>query len=266
MINPIHPTSYPEINAVLRDLLAGVQAVLGDHLVGMYLEGSLANGDFDESSDIDFVVVTDVYLGAERAKDLFAALYNLHVRIAAGASPWVIQLEGSYLSQHALRRYDLAGALHPNIERGVGERLKLVKHDESWATHRLILRERGITLVGPAPQTLMDPVTPDDLRLGMLVVLREWATPLLTNPAPMESPGYQSYIVLSLCRILYTLRHGTVVSKRVAAQWAITTLGKPWDALIEQALETRQSGEWAGQVDMGQKTLEFIRYVLEQGI
>lgn len=124
MINPIHPTSYPEINAVLRDLLAGVQAVLGDHLVGMYLEGSLANGDFDESSDIDFVVVTDVYLGAERAKDLFAALYNLHVRIAAGASPWVIQLEGSYLSQHALRRYDLAGALHPNIERGVGERLK----------------------------------------------------------------------------------------------------------------------------------------------
>ena len=160
MINPIHPTPYPDVNAVLRELLVGVQAVLGQHMVGMYLEGSLVNGDFDESSDIDFVVAADIYLGAESAKDFFAALYDLHVQIAAGASPWVIQLEGSYLSQHALRRYDPAEALHPNLERGVGERLKLVKHGEWWVTHRSILRERGITLVGPAPQTLMDPLRP----------------------------------------------------------------------------------------------------------
>lgn len=260
MINAIHATPYPDVNAVLSTLLAGVEAILDSHLIGMYLEGSLANGDFDQSSDIDFVVVSDEAISDE----LFLALRALHDRIATSDSPWVIQLEGSYLSQQALRRYDPAHALHPNLERGVGERLKLVQHDESWVTHRYILREHGITLTGPTPQTLIDPVAPNDLRLGMSVILQGWATQILGNPAQMESPGYQAYTVLSLCRILYTLHYGTVVSKCVAAQWALATLGKQWVALIEQAWQTRQSGQWPAQADTRQETLAFIRYVLEQ--
>ncbi|MCX6048495.1 MAG: DUF4111 domain-containing protein [Chloroflexi bacterium] len=258
----INPTPYAEINALLSELLTGVQTILGNHLVGIYLEGSLANGDFDESSDVDFVVVSDMVIGQEHTPELFAALYTLHEQIAAGASPWAIQLEGSYLSQHALRRYDPADALHPNLERGQGERLKMVLHNESWATHRHILRNHGITLVGPPPSTLLDPVTPADLRLGMQVILPRWLVPLLGNPAQMASPGYQSYVVLSLCRILYTLHHGAVVSKRVAAQWAIATVAKPWAALIEQASQTRHTGEWATPTDPMPEILAFMGYVL----
>src|SRR5687768_4487518 len=146
-------TPYADINALLRELLAGVQSILGSHLIGIYLEGSLANGDFDASSDVDFVVVSDIVISEERTPAIFAALYALHEQIAAEKSPWAIQLEGSYLSQHALRRYDPTDALHPNLERGPGERLKMVLHDESWVTHRHILREDGITLFGPPIQT-----------------------------------------------------------------------------------------------------------------
>jgi len=181
----------------------------------------------------------------------------------AGTSPWAIQLEGSYLSQHALRRYDPIDALHPNLERGHGERLKMVLHDESWATHRHILHKRGITLIGPPPQTLVDPVTPADLHRGMQIIVQRWIAPMLESPAPLASPGYQSYMVLSLCRILYTLHHGTVVSKRVAAQWAAETVAKPWATLIAHAGQTRHSGEWAGQGDPGPETLAFMQYVLE---
>ena len=54
-----HPTPSPEVNAVLQALLSGVQAVLGDDFVGLYLYDSLAGGDFcPERSDIDFVVAT----------------------------------------------------------------------------------------------------------------------------------------------------------------------------------------------------------------
>src|SRR5438132_8364932 len=120
------PTPYPEVNALLQALMDGVQTVLGNHFVGMYLDGSLASGDFDQESDIDFVVVTDI----EITGDLFSALKAMHESIAAIDSPWAIQLEGSYLSQQALRRYDPANALHPNIERGRGERLKMIHHDE----------------------------------------------------------------------------------------------------------------------------------------
>jgi predicted nucleotidyltransferase len=258
--NMINPTPYSDVNAILTELLAGVQRVFGGHLVGMYLDGSLANGDFDEASDIDFVVVSD----EEITGDQFAALYALHEQIAAGVSPWAIQLEGSYLSQHAVRRYNPAYIRYPNLERGEGERLKWALHDESWVTHRYILRNRGITVLGPLPQTLIDPITPDDLQQGMAVVLQGWATQLLKESTPMASPGYQAYIVLSLCRIFYTLRHGDVVSKAVAAQWAIEQLDARWIGLIKHALRTRLSGAWDATPNPVQETCAFIRYALEQ--
>lgn len=142
-----NPTPYPEVNWLLKDLLESMQAILGDHFIGMYLDGSLAGGDFDQDSDIDFIVVTDI----EVTEGLFLALQAMHDRLATTDSCWAIQLEGSYISQQALRRYDPTNALHPNIERGVGERLKMIHHDAAWVIHRYVLRERGITLAGPAP-------------------------------------------------------------------------------------------------------------------
>ena len=54
-----HPTPYEDVNEVLALLLARQRAILGEGLVGLYLYGSLATGDFDrESSDIDFVAAT----------------------------------------------------------------------------------------------------------------------------------------------------------------------------------------------------------------
>jgi hypothetical protein len=256
----IKPTAYPDVNAILSTLLMDVRTTLSSHLIGMYLEGSLANGGFDQSSDIDFVVVSDEKITSEQ----FAGLYAMHEWIAAGDSPWAIQLEGSYFSQAALRRHDPALTLHPNLERGEGERLKLAEHDESWVTHRHILRKGGIVLAGPPLATLIDPVTPDDLRRGMTPVLHDWAAHFLENPAPLASPGYQSFAVLSLCRVLYTLRQTDVVSKQVAAQWAIESLDKRWSSLIEQALRVRQSGAWEAKTSPIQATLDFIRYVLEQ--
>jgi hypothetical protein len=253
-------TPPPEVTALIRELFASVQTILGSHLIGMYLDGSLTSDAFDQDSDIDFVVVTDDEISGE----LFSALQAMHERIAKLDSWWAIQLEGSYISQHALRRYDPAHALHPNIERGRGERLKMIQHDAAWVIHRYILRERGITLAGPAPQTLIDPVSSTDLRQAMLSILPGWAMRILNEPAQMKYRGYQSYTVLSLCRVLYTLHHGTVVSKPIAARWAQETLGERWLSLIERT--------WAGRHDPGSEassedvngTLEFIRYALER--
>jgi predicted nucleotidyltransferase len=73
-----HSTPYPDVNAVLLELLSGVQSILGNHFIGMYLDGSLASGDFDQDSDVDFVVVTN----DEISGDLFSALQAMHERIA----------------------------------------------------------------------------------------------------------------------------------------------------------------------------------------
>ena len=255
----IDPTPFPEVNAILRELLEGIQGVLGKHSIGMYLEGSLANGGFDQDSDIDFVVVTDV----EVTEDLFSSLQSMHDQIATLDSPWAIQLEGSYFSRQALRRYDPTNHTHPNIERGLGERLKMVQHEEVWNVHRHILRERGITILGPDPKTLIDPVTPNDLKRAMLPALSGWATYLLNHPEEIRHRGYQSYIVLTLCRILYTLQSGDVASKLKSANWAKDAIGGVWKPLIEDAWEGRHASQMPPDPAAMRQTQDFIEYTLE---
>jgi hypothetical protein len=96
------PSPYPEVNALLQNLLDSVQTILGNRFVGACLFGSLTSGDFDQNSDIDVVVVTD----EELHNDLFSALQAMHARIAADDSWWATQLEVSYIPQQALRRHD----------------------------------------------------------------------------------------------------------------------------------------------------------------
>ena len=194
----------------------------------------------------------------------FAALAAMHLRINAGESRWAIQLEVSYIPLFALRRYDPERAVHPHLERGKGAPLHRMRHDASWVVQRQVLRERGMVLAGPAPASLIDPVAPDDLRAAMRQALRSWAAPMLEQDRPFDWHGYQTYTVLTLCRILYTLENGSVVSKITAARWALTALDARWTGLIERAAEGRLAPQREipeGDVD---GTLAFVRYALEQ--
>src|SRR5258708_9371440 len=96
-----NPTPYPEVNLVLKELLESIEAILGNHFIGMYLDGSLASGDFDQDSDIDFVVVTDI----EISDGLYTSLQAIHDLIATMDSQWAVQLEVASVSQLSLRRY-----------------------------------------------------------------------------------------------------------------------------------------------------------------
>ena len=257
MISPPWPTPYPEVNTLLADLLGGMREVLGEHLLGFYLEGSLANGGFDAGSDIDFVAVTD----AEVTPEQFEALQAMHARLATRDSVWADQLEGSYLSLAALRRYDPALDSHPNLERGPGERLKWVEHGPGWAIHRWVLRERGIPLHGPPSQALIDPLAPDDLRRAMLPLMDGWLVHFLEHPGLLSGRGYQSYVVLSLCRMLYTLETGEIASKPLAAEWAARGPARAYSGLIERAWQGRSSPGLPADAEDVAETLDFIRFV-----
>src|SRR5687767_12206541 len=114
----------------------------------MYLDGSLAVGDFEpDKSDLDFVVVT----GGELSAETFRDLETMHERMATGASKWTEELEGSYVPQRALR-HDRRPAAHPYIDRGSA--LTMVHHESGyWVIHRHMLREHGMVLAGPPPRT-----------------------------------------------------------------------------------------------------------------
>lgn len=248
------PTPYPDVNAVLLELGAGAREVLGNHFVAMYLSGSLATGDFDIDSDIDFIVVTD---------EVFSALQGMHSRIAAMDSRWARELEGAYIPQHSLRRYDPAHSRRPHIERDPDKRVLVMEHlDQAWLVQRHIVREQGVALAGPSPQTLIDPISPADLWQATLTVLHAWGAPMHVTKTPFNNRGHQSFTVLSLCRMLYTLEFGDVVSKRVTAKWAQEALDEQWIPMIARAWIGRHNPTLPPEADDVKETLEFVRYAL----
>ncbi len=249
-----HPTPYSDVNDVLHALLSSVQAVLGDRFVGLYLYGSLASGDFDpQTSDIDFVVVT----AEEIPGETILALEAMHMRLWAGGSQWAKKLEGTYLPQAALRRYDPNDVARPSVNEG---KFYLGSQGTDWVIQRHNLREQGVAVIGPPLQSLIDPVNPDDIRQAVQEFLREWWAPMLQNPVRLRSDVYQAYAVLTMCRALYTLQYGQIISKPAAARWAQETLGERWAGLIARASAWRPGA----QMDRFNETLDFIRYTLNR--
>jgi hypothetical protein len=248
------PTPYPDINTVLQLLLEGVRSVLGKHFVGLYLYGSLASGDFNpQTSDIDFVVVTDDDLSADLIHDLEA----LHVRLWNSGLKWAAKLEGAYVPQPTLRRYDPLAAPCPTVNEG---RFYLAQQGSDWIIQRHILREYGAVVCGPSLKRAIDPVTPDDLRRAVSGVLREWWAPMLDDPGWIRNREYEAFATLTMCRALYALEHGVIVSKPVAAHLAQDTLDKRWGVLIDRALAWPEEP----QIDRLNETLELIRYTVER--
>jgi len=253
------PTPYADVNALLSELLGGARAILGPQFVGMLLYGSLASGDFDSASDVDVLVVTHDDL----SPDTFTALAAMHARIAQGDSPWAVQLEISYIPLAALRRHDPRRATHPRLDRGQGERLHWMKHDVDWIVQRYALRERSLVVAGPLPASLIDPVSTADLRGAMRPLLLRREQSLRDHPEDLNFRGYQSYVVLTVCRMLYTLVHGQVVSKPAAARWALATLDGRWVGLIERAVQGRHVPGSALAPGDQAETMAYIRYALD---
>jgi Aminoglycoside adenylyltransferase, C-terminal domain/Nucleotidyltransferase domain len=240
---------------MLAYLLAEVRAVLGDDLVGFYLYGSLSLGDFDpESSDIDFLIATRGVLPAATLDTLAA----MHARIAASGLAYAGRLEGSYIPLRTLRRYDPDDNLHPTI--GMDWEFGLGPHKTNWIVERHILREHGHALFGPPPRDLIDPVAPDELRAATREMLLGFWSQQLDGPEWLRTREYQAFAILTMCRALHTLAEGTVVSKRVAADWAKRALDPAWSLLINRALAWRHDH---APDDMGEM-LRFVAWAVEQ--
>ena len=100
----------------------------------------------------------------------------------------------------------------------------MMQHGADWIIQRYILRERGITVTGPDPKNLIAPVSSADLHWAVSEILQNWIKHFLDDPGKLKSRGYQSYTVLTLCRILYTL--STLMSSPNPPLW--NGRNEPW--------------------------------------
>jgi hypothetical protein len=256
------PTPYPELNQVLGELVSRMGQILGDDFVGAYLQGSFAVGDFDQHSDVDYVVVVE----DELTSDQVEALQVMHGQVYALDPEWAKHLEGSYFPRAILRDHAEWGRDLWYLDHGARS---LIRSDHcNTALVRWVVREKGVTLAGPPPKTLVDPLPEDMLRSEMFGTLTRWGRQILDDPAPYNNRFYQGFIVLNYCRMLHDLHRGYPGSKREGAEWAKSNLDPSWSGLIDRAWDcrpdpARQVRQPADPGDF-ERTLRFVEYVMDE--
>lgn len=249
---------FRDLQTVLLALRDGVRSVLGENLVGFYIQGSFALGDGDAYSDLDFVVVThdDVDKAGE------TALNAMHGRLHDRPETWAQHLEGSYAPLALIRRPPDArevprfarpeGWRDPGVTGGRargypflflnnGGRILVRSEHDNTNVVRWILREHGIALYGPPAAEVIDPVEREALAAEVRQAAASFANTLLSGETTLKALHLQGFTVLFYCRVLASLATGRITSKPEARLWGLNELGPRWAPLIEDAWRQRSS-------------------------
>jgi predicted nucleotidyltransferase len=226
------PRIPSQIESLLDDLTRNLRRVLQNNLFGIYLYGSLTQRAFNPAcSDIDCLVVTHRVVTTVQ----FASLKEWLAK-AATSNPWVKRLQMTLLLRNELLIRNSPSCLY---QFGTLKRTRSDANPIIW----LNVLKSGITLFGPKPESFVPEITSDVLLSALrreLGYLREEIIEK-ANSRWRDVPSYRSYAVLTLCRILYSFRYETIVSKPRAARWALTHLPTEWHEVILLALGSQKA-------------------------
>ncbi len=229
----MYSTGYPDINDFLQLLLARLQDIFGQKLVGLYLYGSLVTGDFDQqSSDIDLLAVTATDINQQE----FEILKRIHDDLVLPYPAWADRIEVAYLSGEALQTFRSQNSRMAIISPGESFHAKDAGKD--WLMNWYLVREKGITLFGPSPKELIPPISKAEFIQAVQEFYaggwRDW----ISQTKMRRARKFQAYAILTLCRALYVHTKGEQVSKKQAALWAAKQFPQ-WASPINNALVWR---------------------------
>jgi Domain of unknown function (DUF4111) len=192
-------TPYADINTLIEILLSSIQSILATKLVGLYLNGSLVIGDFDPHvSDIDLVAA----LSSDIDEREFEALQKMHTAFAQQHREWDGRIEVCYISVDALNAVRSRTSTIANIS--PGEPFHMRESSSEWLSDWYLVRERGVTLFGPSPQAIIEPISKDEFIQTIKAHAGAWGEWIYA----MHTRNGQAYAILTVCRALYTCKYG----------------------------------------------------------
>ncbi|MEM8859679.1 MAG: nucleotidyltransferase domain-containing protein [Chloroflexota bacterium] len=259
----MRPTQFDNLNKLLDDFTAAHQQVLGENLIGLYLQGSAAVGDMDEYSDVDFIAVLKHDFNKAELEQMRALTLDFYNRKAE--THWAEYLEGSYFPLDLLRAFDRPEDTAWYNDNG-SKILERNTHCNTLVV-RWCLYEYAIPLYGPDFKTLIDPVPVDRMKAEVHKIMVDWGKEIIERG--VDSNGfYQQFITGFYCRTLHTLSSGRVHSKPVSIKWARAHLDPKWQSLFDRVVAERDSAAnlvyQAADPALMQQTVEFVAYAIEQ--
>lgn len=217
-----------QVSALLQALADNLPVILGKNMVGLYLYGSLTQRAFNlRRSDVDCIVVTRRELSDTQFRKLEVWLSHL-----AESNPWAARLQMIFLIKTEVLTMNSKAGLY---QFGVLKRSGSDGNPIIWMN----VIKSGVTLFGPPPESFVPAITPETLFQALKREVGYLREEISSKPESewRDVPSYRAYAVLTLCRILYSFRKGTIVSKQRAAKWVIKNLPGKWDEIILRALD-----------------------------
>jgi hypothetical protein len=238
---------------VVHDVRDRIRHVTGSSLIGLYLYGSVATGDFEPGvSDIDLIAVLQSVPDAA----LVARLGEMHARIVQASPEWDERVEVAYVSARGLiecrTRTTVIARVSP------GEPLHTLEAGRDFLLDWYPARERSIVLLGPPIESLIPPIPSAEY----LAEVRSHLAAFDQRIDEDAHPGSHAYAILTVARGVYTLRMGNRPSKREAASWAAQEFPR-WSGLIESALDWRRHQWDQIQPDVSTRVAEIRKFIAE---
>jgi predicted nucleotidyltransferase len=215
----------------IAEILAALRDLLGHELVGAYLHGSAVLGGLRPLSDIDVLAVSARQTTRHEKERMVAHLLSVSGTYLSAVPPRPVELTIVVWSEIRPWRYP------PRMDFQFGEwwRDMFQRGEvEPWPSSTnpdlsvlvTMALHGGVTLAGPPPSEVFDPVPPADfidaLVAGMGAVVQDidWDT---------------RNVVLTLARIWGGVVTGAVQSKDKAAEWALPRLASEHRAVLARA-------------------------------
>lgn len=230
---------------LLQQILLHYQKILGNHLTGFYVHGSIAFGCFNwRQSDIDFIATVDQTPTLAEKESLIRCLLDCEQQCPPKGVEMSVVLE-KYCRNFV---YPTPFELHySNTHRDLYQAdltsYCRTRHgtDSDLAAHFTVIRKAGIALYGTPISEMFGPVPRKDY---LDSILRD------VQDAEAEIESAPVYLTLNLCRVLAYIREGKIFSKEQGGRWGLQTLSSEYKPVIRSALDAYSGrGAYCGEPD-----------------